>query len=205
MTKLFFFFNVNLIPYIHGHFFVSLQSLSEVFYIIQSCEVDLKIFPYNIISYFLCPNDMEWLGKVYLLLLFGTLQRNCELQLETFPQALCNQPDYIFSEIREEREGKVMWKSFFFIKWNEVKLLSCVRLFATPWTVAYQAPPSMGFSRQEYWHGVFHFLLQRIFPTQGLNPGLPHCRQTLYCLSHQGSLFFIRGLVWQISYQPVFY
>ena len=31
-----------------------------------------------------------------------------------------------------------------------------------------------------------HFLLQRIFPTQGLNPGLPHCRQTLYCLSHQG-------------------
>ena len=32
-----------------------------------------------------------------------------------------------------------------------------------------------------------HFLLQEIFPTQGLKPGLPHCRQTLYCLSHQGS------------------
>ena len=31
-----------------------------------------------------------------------------------------------------------------------------------------------------------HFLLQGIFPTQGLNPGLPHCRQTLYHLSHQG-------------------
>ena len=31
-----------------------------------------------------------------------------------------------------------------------------------------------------------HFLLQRIFPTQGSNPGLPHCRQTLYRLSHQG-------------------
>ena len=31
------------------------------------------------------------------------------------------------------------------------------------------------------------FLLQGIFPTQGLNPGLPHCRQMLYCLSHQGS------------------
>ena len=29
-----------------------------------------------------------------------------------------------------------------------------------------------------------HFLLQEIFPTQGLNPGLPHCRQTFYCLSH---------------------
>ena len=32
------------------------------------------------------------------------------------------------------------------------------------------------------------FLLQGIFPTQGLNPGFPHCRQTLYHLSHQGSL-----------------
>ena len=36
----------------------------------------------------------------------------------------------------------------------KVKSLSCVRLFATPWTVAYQASPSMGFSRQEYWSGV---------------------------------------------------
>ena len=32
-----------------------------------------------------------------------------------------------------------------------------------------------------------HFLLQGIFPTQESNPGLPHCRQMLYCLSHQGS------------------
>ena len=36
----------------------------------------------------------------------------------------------------------------------EVKSLSRVRLFATPWTVAYQASPSMGFSRQEYWSGL---------------------------------------------------
>ena len=41
------------------------------------------------------------------------------------------------------------------LKWKvKVKSLSCVRLFATPWTAAYQAPPSMGFSRQEYWSGV---------------------------------------------------
>ena len=32
-----------------------------------------------------------------------------------------------------------------------------------------------------------HFLVQEVFPTQGPNPGLPHCRQTLYRLSHQGS------------------
>ena len=40
-------------------------------------------------------------------------------------------------------------------KWNvKVKSLSCVWLFETPWTAAYQAPPSMGFSRQEYWSGL---------------------------------------------------
>ena len=40
-------------------------------------------------------------------------------------------------------------------KWKvKVKSLSRVWLFATPWTAAHQAPPSMGFSRQEYWSGV---------------------------------------------------
>ena len=48
-----------------------------------------------------------------------------------------------------------------------VKLLSRVRLFATPWTVARQAPLSMGFSRQEYWSGL-------PFPSPGdlCNPGI---------------------------------
>ena len=40
-------------------------------------------------------------------------------------------------------------------KWKvKVKSLSPVGLFATPWTAAHKAPPSMGFSRQEYWSGV---------------------------------------------------
>ena len=40
-------------------------------------------------------------------------------------------------------------------KWKvKVKSLSCVRLLATPWTAAYQAPLSIGFSRQEYWSGL---------------------------------------------------
>ena len=40
-------------------------------------------------------------------------------------------------------------------KWKvKMKSLSRVRLLATAWTAAYQAPPSMGFSRQEYWSGV---------------------------------------------------
>ena len=50
------------------------------------------------------------------------------------------------------------WFAIFFSnawKWKvKVKLLSCIRLLATPWTAAYQAPPSMGFSRQEYWSGL---------------------------------------------------
>jgi len=45
---------------------------------------------------------------------------------------------------------------------------------------------SMGFFRQEYWSGS-HSFLQGIFLTEGSNPGLPHWRQILYCLSHQGS------------------
>ena len=56
----------------------------------------------------------------------------------------------------------------------------------TLWSVACQAPPCVGFPRQEYWSGL-PFLLQGIFPAQGLNPGLLHCRRILYWLSHQGS------------------
>ena len=49
----------------------------------------------------------------------------------------------------------------------------------TLWTVAHQAALSMGFSKKGHWSGL-HFLLQRIFLTQGLNPSPLHCRWTLY-------------------------
>ena len=76
----------------------------------------------------------------------------------------------------------------------KVKSLSHVRLLVTPWTAAYQAPPSifvtpwavahqaplsMEFPRQEYWSGL-PFPLPGDLPDQGLNPGLPHCKQILY-------------------------
>ena len=51
-----------------------------------------------------------------------------------------------------------------------MKLLSRVRLFATLWTVAYQAPPSMGFSRQEYWSGL-PFPFPGDLPNPGIEPG----------------------------------
>ena len=69
--------------------------------------------------------------------------------------------------------------------------VSCSVVFdslLTPWTVAHQAPLSMGFPRQECWSGL-HSLLQGIFLTQGLNPGLLHCRQILYHLSLQENPF----------------
>ena len=61
-------------------------------------------------------------------------------------------------------------------KWKvKVKSLSRVRLVATPWTAAHQAPPSMGFSRQEYWSGVplpsLVFVLSRPISARCLSKG----------------------------------
>ena len=53
-----------------------------------------------------------------------------------------------------------------------VKLLSRVRLFATPWTVAYQTSPSMGFFRQEYWSGL-PFPSPGNLPNPGIEPRSP--------------------------------
>ena len=69
---------------------------------------------------------------------------------------------------------------------DEVQWLSCVRLFATLWAIAYQALQSMEFFQAQNTGVGCYFLLQEIFPTHGSNPGLPHCGQMLYHLSHQG-------------------
>ena len=75
---------------------------------------------------------------------------------------------------------KGIWKEVNKEKWKW-KSLSCVRLFATPWTVYALNSPGQN-------TGVGSLsLLQGIFPTQGLNPGLLHRRQILYQLSHKGS------------------
>ena len=55
---------------------------------------------------------------------------------------------------------------------SEVKSLSPVQLFASPWTVACQVPPSMGFSRQEYWSGL-PFPLPGDLPIPGTEPAFP--------------------------------
>ena len=61
----------------------------------------------------------------------------------------------------------------------KVKSLSRVQLFVTPWTAAYQATPSMGFSREEHWSGV---------PLPSLKNSLSHCYSNLY----------IRGVIYRV-------
>ena len=65
---------------------------------------------------------------------------------------------------------------------------SVVSNSASPWTVALQAPLSMGFSRQEY---CYHALLQRIFPNPGIGPRSPALQEESLCLSHP--LLFVLG------------
>ena len=94
----------------------------------------------------------------------------------------------------------------------KVKSLSRVRLLATPWTAAYQAPPSMGFSRQEYWSGVplpspwqtYSFTLLAIWSNYvetklSFSLNLSHSSHTIYfphCMIH---------LVITFSYYFVFF
>ena len=79
---------------------------------------------------------------------------------------------------------KNMWSLALYDLNMKVSTQSCPTL-CDPVTVACQAPLSMEFSRQKYWLGS-HSLLQGIFLTQGSHPGLLHCKEILYHLSHQG-------------------
>ena len=66
----------------------------------------------------------------------------------------------------------------------------CPPTLCEPWTIDYQASPSTGFSRQKYWSG-FPFPSPEDLPNPGIEPGLPHCRQILYHLSHEVSLIYL--------------
>ena len=89
------------------------------------------------------------------------------------------------------RNNLGFWAYVFYL--SESISCSVVSDSATSWTVSLQALLSMGFSRQEYWRDC-HSLLQEIFPTQGSNPGLLHCRQILHSLSHWRSFFTLTYL-----------
>ena len=76
---------------------------------------------------------------------------------------------------------------------NKVKSLSRVRLFAIPWTVAYQVPPSVGFSRQEYWSGL-------PFPSPKKNKHPPKIMQCPINFPTQSSATFL----WRKELVPIF-
>ena len=71
-----------------------------------------------------------------------------------------------------------------------VKLLSHIRLFATPWTVAHQAPLSMGFSRQEYWSGL-PFPSPGNLPYPGIEPRSPALRADSLPTEPQGKPVYL--------------
>ena len=78
------------------------------------------------------------------------------LSLEGWSYLYADKVEEEFSRFKEQRE----------------KLLSRVRFFATPWTVAHQDPRSMGFSRDEYWSGL-PFPSPGDLPNPGIEPGSP--------------------------------
>ena len=73
----------------------------------------------------------------------------------------------------------------------KVKSLSTVWLFVTPWTIAYQAPPSMGFSRQEYWSGL-PFPSPGNLPNPGIEPRSPTLQTDALPSEPSGKSFYVK-------------
>ena len=86
-------------------------------------------------------------------------------------------------------KSKVITKQKVYFLKVKVKSLCRVRLFGTPWTVAYQAPLSMGFSRQEYWSGV-PFPSPGDLPDPGIEPRSPALQADALLSEPPGKYFF---------------
>ena len=96
----------------------------------------------------------------------------CSLAHWSLPAVPCTSPWYMGTPALWD--SALPWSCYnkVFIKWIKLKSLSHVRLFAAPWIVAYQAPLSMGFSRQEYWSGL-PFPSPGNLPDPGIEPKSP--------------------------------
>ena len=132
----------------------------------QKRQNDLGLFPWQAIQYHsnlsLCPDQWCWRSWSW-----SVLWRPRRPPPPPPPKSLqscptlcdpmdCSLPGFSVHGILQART--LEWVAISFSnawKWKvKVKLLSRVRLLATPWTAAYPAPPSMGFSGQQYWSGV---------------------------------------------------
>ena len=88
-----------------------------------------------------------------------------------------------------------------------MKSLSRVQLFETPWAVAYQVPPSMGFSRQEYWSGL-PFSSPGDLPDPGVEPGSPAFQADALTSEPPGKPIIVSGellfIFWSFSQSQLF-
>ena len=138
------------------HYFLSSLIFPSFFSIfILLCQAVLWVFPFRPCFKY-CIGILRLLSVMMRVLLLVLLL----LSLQSCP-TLCNPIDSSppGSPVPGVLQARTLeWVAISFSsawKWKvNVKLLSCVRLIATPWTEAYLAPPSMGFSRQEYWSGL---------------------------------------------------
>ena len=89
--------------------------------------------------------------------------------------------------------------------WSQVKVksLSLVRLFVTPWTVAYQAPPSVGFSRQEYWSGL-PFPSPGDLPDPGIKPRSPSYQADALTSEPPGKPRELLSFIWYKNHTVLF-
>ena len=86
----------------------------------------------------------------------------------------------------------------YIVKKVQVKLLSCVQLFSTPWTIAHQAPLSIGFSRQEYWYG-WPFLSPGDLSHPGIEPTSPEMAGGLFTTEPPGKSPIILIQWWNLA------
>ena len=113
------------------------------------------------------------------------LKEIIRMDFKTQPNYICCLQNPILN-IKTHKDKKQMDAEKCIILKLECQSLSCVRLFAIPWTVAHKASYPWNSPGKSTRVGS-HSLLQGILPTQGSNSCLLHCRQILYHLSHKGS------------------
>ena len=107
-------------------------------------------------------------------------------------------------QFKDKRMYMCIIESLCYMKKVKVKSLSRVRLFATPWTVAYQAPLSMGFSRQQYWREL-PFPSPGDLPKPGIEPGSPALQtDTLLSEPPRKSIIYMYVYIYTYTYTHSF-
>ena len=119
-------------------------------------------------------------------------KRNACLQCRWTKSCKCLKRD-----LRDSEE--IVWQLFECINIPVYHHQPTLSVFVTPWTVAHQAPPSMGILQARILEWVAMPSCRGIFPTQVSNTGLLHCRWILHCLSHQGSPRILEWVVCPFS------